>query len=111
MFQEATECIGSYLGLAGDALTFVGGLILAVDSALQARRFRNIRDRVKTYLSPELLQLRVEVDGVVITDKADIELPFIRHSAALAKLGSILLSLGFGCLLTARLFELPKVCH
>ena len=60
---------------------------------------------MKTYLhSPELMQLKISVEGVVITSKEDVELPFIRHSAMLAKVGSILLVMGFGFLLSARLF-------
>jgi hypothetical protein len=93
------------LGVCGDTLTFVGSLVLAIDAARQERRFKKVRERVRTYLdSPELMQLKVSVDGVVVTSKEDVELPFIRHSAMLAKIGSILLVVGFGFLLSAHLF-------
>jgi len=94
----------AWLGLCGDIFTFAGGVILAIDAAQQEKRFKKVRERVKTYLnSPELMQLKISVEGIVVTSEEDIELPFIRHSARLAKIGSIFLVVGFGFLLTARL--------
>jgi len=58
------------------------------------------------YRSPELMRLKIKIDEVVITDEKDIELPFIRHSALLAKIGSILLAGGFAFLLVGRVVEI-----
>ena len=93
----------AWVGLCGDIFTFAGGVILAIDAAQQERRFKKVRERVKMYLhSPELMRLKISVSGIVVSSKEDIELPFIRHSALLAKIGTILLVVGFGFLLAAR---------
>ncbi len=96
-------------GLVGDALTFAGGLILAFDAARQEKRFKKMRGKVDTFLSPPFLRLKVVEDGVVLTDEKDVELTFIRHSVRSAKLGSILLAFGFAFLLVTRLLEWAHV--
>jgi hypothetical protein len=92
-------------GFAGDGLTFCGGLILAIDAARQEKRFRKMRGKVHTYLAPEFLRLKVEEEGVLITDEKDIELTFIRHSVWWAKVGTVLLTVGFTFLLITRSLE------
>ena len=112
MLQE-THYTAPVFGLVGDTLTFFGGLILAIDAALQEKRFKRIRNKVKAYTSPEFAQLRivVEEDGILIRDEKDIEWSFIRHSARWATVGTVLLTLGFGFLILTRFLEISAVCR
>ncbi len=94
------------LGLIGDTLTFAGGTILAWDAARQDKQFRKIRKLAETLAAPELVHLKVEVEGVVIADEKDIEQAFIRHSARRALVGAITLAVGFGFLFATRWVEI-----
>ena len=94
------------VGLFGDTLTFAGGTILAWDAVQQDKQFRKIRRLAETLAAPELVHLRVEVEGVVIADERDIEHAFIRHSARRALIGAITLAFGFGFLFATRWLEI-----
>ncbi len=94
------------VGLFGDILTFSGGVILAYDAVHQERQYQQIRDWAATLTSPELITLRVAMNGVAITDKEDVERAFIRHSSKRALNGLRVLVAGFALLLCSRVIEI-----
>ncbi|HKV77598.1 MAG TPA: hypothetical protein VJP02_05645 [Candidatus Sulfotelmatobacter sp.] len=106
MSIEAFHSLASWLGLAGDTVTFIGGIVLALEAARQHEQFLKIQQMANTLKSPELVHLKVEVEGVLITDHKDIERAFIRLSARRALIGAIGLAIGFGFLFLARLAEI-----
>jgi hypothetical protein len=95
-----------WFGLAGDTLTFTGGLILALDALLKEREFTKSRKLTKTIESPFLAKVTLERNGISLKSEADVELAFIRISVRRAMYGSVTLCLGFVFLLVARLGEL-----
>jgi hypothetical protein len=105
MLQDQHLLVPS-LGLVGDALTFLGGFILAWDAAREAKHFKEVRRTVETLSSQELVRLRVEIGGIVISNEKDVELSFILRSAKKAFIGAVILTIGFGFLLAARLLEI-----
>ena len=90
------------IGLCGDALTFVGGLLLALDTAQKGREFKAIQ----ALKNPQLARLEVEVDGVVVVAGDSAERIFVHRSARRAVVGCWILSGGFLLLLAARIGEI-----
>jgi len=102
----ALHSLAPWLGLIGDTVTFIGGIILAVEAARQHEQFLKIQQMASTLTSPELVHLKVEVGGVLITDHKDIERAYIRHSARRALAGAVGMAIGFGFLFLTRWAEI-----
>jgi hypothetical protein len=96
------------IGLVGDLLTFTGGLLLAIDVAQKEREFSKIKAVSSSIESPFLAKIKIEMDGIILTDKDDVVRAFIHHSARKAFWGCILLSVGFLFLLSVRISELQN---
>ena len=96
------------IGLPGDALTFIGGALLAWDAVQKGKEFDKIRKIAKTVKEPRLARLRFVLEGIEIStvDESDIERAFIQRSVRKAKWGCGVLAAGFLCLLIARIIEL-----
>jgi hypothetical protein len=103
---EGFHSLAPWLGLFGDTVTFIGGIILAIEAARQHKQFQEIQQMAKTLTSPQLVHLKVEVEGVLITDHKDIERAYIRHSARRALIGAVALAIGFGFLFLKGLAEI-----
>jgi hypothetical protein len=101
--------IAPLVGLCGDLLTFSGGLLLAVDVAQKEKDFGRIKKIATAITNPFMVRIKVEMDGLIVSDEADVERAFLHRSALKALLGCGLLSLGFLFLLAVRAIELwPK---
>jgi len=97
-----------FVGLFGDGATFAGGLVLALDALHKEREIKDIRRIVSTLKSPVIARLKVEMEGVILTDEDDVQIAFLRRSARKALLGCALLTVGFLALLLARGSEFLK---
>lgn len=97
---------GTVLGLCGDSLTFIGGVILAIDALGKHREFKKIQRTAKAVADPILANIRLTKNGIALRGKDDVEEVFIYKSVSRALLGSIVIAIGFICLLLARLHEI-----
>ena len=100
---------GPIIGLLGDTLTFSGGLVLAWDAVQKENEFDKIKKIAATLSSPSMARLHVEMEGVLISDEADIERAFLRVSARKAVWGCRVLAAGFFLLILSRIFELATL--
>ena len=98
-----------YLGLAGDTLTFVGGMILAIDAIGKQKEFRKIQSTAAAVNDPLLAKVRFTREGVSLTNHEDVELVFIHRSVKRAGWGSVIITFGFVCLLLARIYEILHI--
>ncbi len=103
-----THEFAEQVGLIGDTLTFVGGLILAFDAVNRAREFEKIR-RISKVLASGIHRLIVEVEGKTVEEEADIEAVFLRRSARFAAVGFAFLAFGFVGILAYRIMEIYYV--
>jgi hypothetical protein len=101
--------LSATVGLIGDILTFCGSVTLAWDAVNKERESKKIRQIAKLLKVPSLAKLRIEFDGIVLSDEGDVERVFIHRTAKLALVGCTLLALGFCSLLATRLIELLHV--
>jgi hypothetical protein len=94
------ESLGKIAGFAGDGLTFVGSLCLAVD-ALFKRREQAVLS-AQRLVADDFRESAETRDGEAMT-------PVLIDERALAKsvryawIGAVLLALGFACLFVSRL--------
>jgi hypothetical protein len=98
-----------YLGLAGDTLTFLGGMILAINAIGKQKEFRKIQSTAAAVSDPLLAKVRFTSEGVSLTNHEDVELVFIRRSVKRAVWGTVVITLGFVCLLLARIYEILRM--
>jgi hypothetical protein len=103
--------IGTWFGFAGDFLTFLGGLVLAVDALLEERKLNKIKDWAETVQSPALARVVITRKGVQLRNEQDVELSFLRQSYKRAVCGTLILTLGFICLFVARVLETRTAPH
>jgi hypothetical protein len=94
------------LGLSGDTLTFIGSTLLALDALRPERAFREEQRVITVRSHPALAKLTVEMDGRTLVNDEDVKLVFMHRRANKAKLGYVLLAVGFAALLVTRLLEL-----
>jgi len=92
------------LGLIGDALTFTGGLILALDALRRETEFRRTKELKNAVES--LDGIKLTQNGIVLLNDKAVELVFIRQSVRRALWGAAILTLGFVFLLATRVIEL-----
>jgi hypothetical protein len=95
-----------YLGLPGDILSFVGGVILALDALNKEREFNKIKKITRVITSPKFQTLTVEVEGEVVKGEQDVEITFLRRSVRLARIGFSFVATGFLFLMASRMVEL-----
>jgi hypothetical protein len=100
--------IGPVLGIIGDGLSVFAGLMLAADARSSEKDFDDIKNIAKAAGSPGLAKLKLEHNGVVITDESDARRAFLRRSRSNAVAGCIVLTFGFAFLLGARIAEFLK---
>ena len=93
-----------FLGFAGDIFTFVGGFILAWDALRRHEEFRkakNLQSVVTRFAGLDISQ-----GDVRLSDSGSVELLFISRSVRRALWGTAIVTLGFLCLLAARITEM-----
>jgi hypothetical protein len=95
-----------YWGLVGDSLTFIGGMILAIDAIGRQKEFTKIQNTVAAVTDPLLANVKITKEGIYLTNnEKNVELVFIHRSVNRARWGSLLVAIGFVCLLVARIWE------
>lgn len=97
--------IGSYIGLLGDFLSLLGGVLLAREAMQKAEEFAKIKALSKVR---QAIGLVLEHDGVIIKNEKDVELAFIRHTVRQAVWGFRFLVLGFGFQAASRILEIIR---
>jgi hypothetical protein len=95
--------IAAILGFAGDTLTFVGGLILALDALGRDQEFRRQQQLWKAVV--DLKGIELVKYGIKLTSDKSIEHVFIRQSVRRAFWGAAILALGFVFLFASRSVE------
>ena len=98
-----------WFGFAGDALSFVGGITLAIDALRQEQTLKKHRAWLQTIDDPELKGIVLTLDGVKLRTGRDVELSFVRRSKRLAFIGAGILAIGFLCLFVSRCLEVNEV--
>lgn len=96
---------GALFGFLGDFLTFLGGIVLAIDALREEKKLRKFREWAETIDDPELKGVVLTLQGVKLKTGEDIELAFVRKSAKLALTGALTLTAGFMCLFVSRYME------
>jgi hypothetical protein len=91
-------------GVAGDALTFVGSVLLAWDALRREARVQS-EQRQEGAVSELPPAVPIFVQSVRLS-RDGLKRLLARAEAARAKLGAIVLCLGFACLLTSRVLEI-----
>jgi len=94
------------LGFLGDATTFAGAFILAMKEAGEEKRARQKLGTVtaiETY--PELKKITIDIEGIVIEKKEDLEIAFARGPSRRSRLGACILAIGFVFLFLSRFAE------
>jgi hypothetical protein len=91
------------LGLSGDILTFVGGLVLSIDALRRASEFKRTTDLQKTVAA--LAGINLTQKGLYIFDDKSVELVFIRQSVRRAFWGIAIITSGFLCILATKIVE------
>lgn len=86
-------------------LSFVGGVILALDALNKEREFNKIKKITRVVTSQKFQTLTVEVEGEVVKDGQDVDLTFLRRSVRLARIGFSLVAVGFLFLMASRMVE------
>lgn len=92
------------LGVLGETLTFLGGIVLSLDALQRRNEFRKTTD-LKTAVAA-LSGINLTQNGLSIFDNESVELLFIRRSVRRALWGTAIITSGFLCLLAARILEL-----
>jgi hypothetical protein len=95
--------VATILGFAGDTLTFLGGLILAIDAVGRDREFTKQQELGKAVA--DLKSVELTKDGIKLTGAKSIEHVFIRQSVRRALWGTGIMTIGFISLLAARFME------
>lgn len=91
------------LGLSGDILTFLGGLVLSIDALGRAREFKKTNDLQQAVAA--LAGINLTQNGLRIFDNESVELVFIRKFVRRAVWGTVLITSGFLCLLAIKILE------
>jgi hypothetical protein len=104
----ACDHLHVWIGLAGDASTFLGGAILARDAVNQEREVQKIRTISRNIERPGFKKLVIEIADATVQGEEDVEAAFLKRSARMAKKGFIILSIGFLLLIASRLMELSS---
>ena len=100
------------IGLLGDGITFTGAYILAMREAGEKDRTEEALATVHAIEQiPGLRRLIVEIDGIVIKNKDDIEIAIAQRSSKRARLGARILAVGFLFLFVARGLETVRLVH
>jgi hypothetical protein len=105
---------GTAFGFLGDFLTFLGGLLLAIDAVLEERKLKRAREKThkweNTIKSPVLANVTLTREGIQLKTKDNVELSLdismVRRSSRRAALGAVILTLGFISLFVSRCLEL-----
>jgi hypothetical protein len=103
------------MGVLGDALTFLGALLLAWDAARKDKEFQTIdaTDEALAFITRHDKQKRTKLvirigDEGNAPDPRGVQLVFVQESAKRAKWGCYLLAAGFVALLASRMFEVLR---
>jgi hypothetical protein len=96
------------IAVIGDGSTFMGSLLLAWDVLWPEKDVQDIKRVMAVRTAPPLAKLTIDMNGRNIATPDDVKLVFMLRRARKAKVGAVLLAIGFAALLTVRLIEAWK---
>jgi len=103
----ALPVLAQILGLLGDAITFMGAILLALGEAGEEARAREIEGAATTYKAfPELKKLVIEIEGVIINNEEDVEFAVAHRFSRRARTGAWIVAGGFVFLFISRILEI-----
>jgi len=95
------------LGLLGDAITFLGAILLALGEAGEESRTRQAVGMATAYKEiPDLNKLTIEIEGMIIKKEGDAHIAVARRFSRRALLGARTIAGGFLFLLASRILEM-----
>ena len=100
--------ISPVIGVFGDSATFAGSYWLARDAIKREQEFTRIRNVIARRKLPSIADLKLDMEGIILSSDDDVERAFIRFSARRAIWGCVLLAIGFFALLLVRVIEFWK---
>lgn len=98
--------IAPIFGILGDGATFAGAILLAVEALRSEHDFDRVRAIGQGLQHPIMQNVRVAMDGLVVTGEADAQRAFLRRATRRAVWGTWCLAVGFGLLFTTRVLEI-----
>jgi hypothetical protein len=93
------------LGYLGDGVTFFSGILLSWDAMRSESEFIEATKITEGMKHPVMQGVKVKLDHVIVTNDKGVERVFRRRASRKAIYGSILLTVGFLLLLSARISE------
>lgn len=105
---EIDSALAPWLGLTGDIITVMAGVLLAFDAIHEAAQRTEVQKMTKVVEARELQKIRMKIKGIVAKDHDGVEYAYVRRSSGRALLGTIVLCVGFGFLLAGRIVEIVK---
>jgi|ERR1700690_2804147 len=102
------------LGFAGDAITFLSGVLLSWDAMRSESEFVEATQIVEGMKHPVMENVTVKLDKMIVINDQGVERVFRRRASRKAIIGTIMLSAGFLLLLGSRILEpthLNLLCH
>lgn len=108
----SAETIARCFGFLGDATTFAGALVLALKEAKEEDRTHEVIATEDTLAKfPELREILIELDGVILQKPGDVELAVAKRASRKSRIGAWILAAGFVFLFLARLIETLYPVH
>lgn len=98
-------CLATSLLWIGNVISFLGGVVLALETVAREREVRKIHKVARMFEAPELTKLKYEVNGIVISDERDLEIAHLRVSKRRAYWGLAMLITGFVLVVIAELIK------
>jgi hypothetical protein len=93
------------LGYVGDGVTFFSGILLSWDAMRSESEFVAATRIEEGLKDPVMRNVTVKLDKSIVTSEQSVQQVFRRRASRKAILGSLLLTLGFLLLLSARISE------
>ncbi len=99
------------LGGIGDFLTVVAGGFLAWDAVRGEKHFARMQNITSAMQHPTMRGVLVEIDGNAIRGPEDVERIFVKRTSRNAKIGFVLLLVGFAFLFGCRMTEIIELLY
>jgi hypothetical protein len=107
----SAEIVSRCFGFLGDATSFVGALVLALKEAGEEERTTEViatEETLEKY--PELREILIDVDGVILQKPGDVELAVAKRASKRSRVGAWILAAGFVFLFIGRFIEAIYRC-
>jgi hypothetical protein len=96
--------IRTAFGISGDLLTLLGGLVLLIKEFSSVHEFREV-EAARRHLREFPEDFFITKRGETINNAEDLQTSILTHNARRARIGAILITLGFAFLLITRVAE------